>query len=311
MLSRTVLPIALAVFLAVSRGSAEAAKINVVTTTEDLAAIAREVGGDLVEVTPLARGYQDPHFVDAKPSYLVKLSKANIFALVGRDLEVGWAPALVNNARNPRILPGSRGYVDVSKGIEVLEIPDVVTRAAGDVHPYGNPHLWLDPANGARIAETLRDAFSDARPGLREGFAARCADFIARLDARRREWDARAEAMGLRGLPVVSYHRSWPYFARAFGLEVIDFVEPKPGVPPTPNHIQELEARMKDRSVRLLIVEPYFDVKLPQKVARETGAALVVLPPSVGAEPGIRTYFDLFDRQLALLEEALGKKGGS
>ncbi len=311
MLSRIALQIALVVVIAFSHGAATAARLNVVTTTEDLAAIAREVGGDLVEVTPLARGYQDPHFVDAKPSYLVRLSKADLFILVGRELEVAWAPALVNNARNARILPGSRGYVDVSKGIEMLEVPDVVTRAAGDIHPYGNPHFWLDPSNGARIAETLRDAFSDARPAMRDTFAARSADFKARLEARQREWESRAGAMGLRGLPVVSYHRSWPYFARAFGLEVIDFVEPKPGVPPTAKHIQELEARMKERSVRLLMVEPYFDAKLPQKVARETGAALVVLPPSVGAEPEIRTYFDLFDRQLALLEEAIGKKGGS
>lgn len=292
-------------------GRAAAEPLRVVTTTEDLAAIAREVGGDLVEVTPIAHGYQDPHFVDAKPSFLVKLSKADIFVQVGRELEVGWAPALLTGARNSRILPGARGFVDASANIDVIEKPDAVSRAAGDVHPLGNPHTWLDPANGGRIAETLRDAFSAARPSDHDLFASRCADFQARLATKIEAWRAQAAAIGLRGAAVVTYHRSWSYFARAFGCEVIDFVEPRPGVPPTPAHIQALEEAMRARAVRLLIVEPYFDCKLPAKIASETGVPMVVLPPSVGASPEIATYFDLFDRQLALLAEALRGHAGS
>lgn len=288
---------------------ARAEQLRVITTTEDLAAIAREVGGDLVDVEALARGYQDPHFVDGKPSFLVKLSKADLFVEVGRELEVGWAPALLNNARNPRILPGAKGFVDASANIEMLEVPANVTRAAGDVHPYGNPHFWLGPSNGAVIARTLRDAFSAAMPARAGDFAARCADFEARLDAKRAAWAARAKAMGLTGAAVVTYHRSWPYFAAEFGCEIVDFVEPRPGVPPTPSHIQELEELMKMKHVKLLIVEPYFDVKLPEKIARETGARLVILPSSVGAREGITTYFDLFDAQMADLEAALAASG--
>lgn len=279
--------------------------LRVVTSTEDLAAIAREIGGDLVEVDALARGYQDPHFVDAKPSFLVKLSKADLFVQVGRDLEAGWVPALLNNARNSKILPGARGFVDASANIRMLEVPTNVSRAQGDVHPSGNPHYWLSPANGATIAETLRDAFTAVMPSRASAFAARCADFETRLQAKRSEWLARAKAMGLNGAPVVTYHRSWPYFAAEFGCDVIDFVEPRPGVPPTPSHIQALEELISSKGVKLLIVEPYFDVKLPEKVARETGAKLVILPSSVGARKGIEAYFDLFDAQMSDLEAAL------
>ncbi|MFN0149521.1 MAG: metal ABC transporter substrate-binding protein [bacterium] len=304
---------AVAAFMSVCVASsgAIAAPLRVVTTTEDIAAIAREVGGGLIEVEALARGYQDPHFVDAKPSFLVKLSKADLFVQVGGELEVGWVPVLLNNARNPRVAPGGKGFVDASANVQKLEVPANVTRAAGDVHPYGNPHTWLAPANGALIAATLRDAFSAAAPEHAAEFASRTADFERRLAEKRAVWEAKAKAIGLTGAPVVTYHRSWTYFAAAFGCDVVDFVEPRPGVPPTPSHIRELENLMRIKSVKILIVEPYFDVKLPEKIARDTGATLVILPPSVGAEPAIKTYFDLFDRQLAILEAAIVAPSGS
>jgi len=309
--SAAVVAIAAGAIVCAATSAAATAPLRVVTTTEDLAAIARDVGGDFVDVEALARGYQDPHFVDAKPSYLVKLSKADLFVQVGRELEVGWVPALVNNARNPKIAPGGKGFVDASANVRMLEVPSNVTRAAGDVHPYGNPHYWLAPVNGALVAATLRDAFAAAAPAHAADFASRAADFERRLTEKRALWAEKAKATGLTGATVVTYHRSWPYFAEAFGCEVVDFVEPRPGVPPTPAHIQALEDLMRMRSVKLLIVEPYFDVKLPEKIARDTGATLVILPSSVGAEPAIKTYFDLFDRQLEILEAAMAARAGS
>jgi ABC-type Zn uptake system ZnuABC Zn-binding protein ZnuA len=300
-----------ALFLTALPGSAAAATkpLRVITTTQDLASIAAEVGGPRVQVEALAKGYQDPHFVDAKPSFLVKLRDADLFVQVGRELEVGWVPGLLNNARNARILPGGPGFVDASRGVAVLELPANVSRSEGDVHPYGNPHYWLDPANGLVIAANIREALARASPSDRALFEQRYADFAARLGQREEGWKKEAAALGLGGMKVVTYHRSWPYFAAAFGLRVIDVVEPRPGVPPAPRHTRDLIASMKAQGVKLLLVEPYFDPKLPQQIARETGAALVVLPPSVGAAPEARDYFSLFDAQFALLRKALGGAG--
>ncbi len=285
--------------------------LDVVTTTEDLAAIAREVGGDRVRATALCPGYQDPHFVDAKPSYMVRLKNAALFVEVGRDLEVGWAPGLLNGARNPRILPGGPGFVDASTQVQILEIPTSVSRALGDVHPFGNPHYWLDPANGAPIARAIRDGLIRVSPADAALFNQRCADFEKRLGAAVARWKEEARSLGLAGKKAVTYHRSWSYFARAFGLEVVDFVEPRPGIPPSPNHVQDLVTRMKLGDVALLIMEDFFDPRLPQKISQQTGVPIVILPTSVGADEKTRTYFDLFDRLLAAIGRALASGGKS
>jgi ABC-type Zn uptake system ZnuABC Zn-binding protein ZnuA len=298
-----------ALALPASRAHPEAKPLAVVTTTEDLAAIAREVGGERVRVTALCRGYQDPHFVDAKPSYMVQLRNAALFVQVGRDLEVGWAPGLLNGARNPRILPGAAGHVDASTHVQVMEIPRTVSRAQGDVHPYGNPHYWLDPANGAPIARAIRDGLARVSPADAALFERRCADFERRLAAAVVRWNEQARSLGLLGRRVVTYHRSWSYFARAFELEVVDFVEPRPGIPPSPSHVQGLVTRMKQGDVALLVMEDFFDPRLPRRISDQTGVPLAILPTSVGAEPSIRTYFDLFDHLLATLGARL--KGGS
>lgn len=287
---------------------ADTKPLSVVTTTEDLAAIAREVGGDRVRVIALCKGYQDPHFVDAKPSFMVQLRNAALFVQVGRDLEVGWAPGLLNGARNPRILPGAPGFVDASSQVRVIEVPQSVSRAQGDVHPYGNPHYWLDPANGAPIARAIRDGLKRVSPADAALLDRRCADFEKRLAAAVTRWDAEARAFGLQGRKIVTYHRSWSYFARAFSLEVVDYVEPRPGIPPSPNHVQDLVTRMKQGDIALLVMEDFFDPRLPRRIADQAGVPLVVLPTSVAAEPAIRTYFDLFDRLFAAIGPAL--KGG-
>ena len=291
----------------VSQAIAAAKPLSVITTTEDLAAIAREVGGDRVKVTSLARGYQDPHFVDAKPSYMVSLKNADLFVEIGRELEVGWAPGLLSGARNPKILAGASGFIDASAQVQVIEVPASVSRSQGDVHPYGNPHYWLDPANGAGIARAIRDGLKRASPADAAVFDQRCADFETRLATAIVRWKQQAKSIGLQGMKVVTYHRSWSYFARAFGLDVVDFVEPRPGISPSPNHLRELVGAMKAQGVKLLVMEPFFDPRLPQKIARDTGVPLAIVPTSVGAEDGITTYFDLFDHQLKVISRALAK----
>src|SRR5688500_18133322 len=297
-------------FAGVPHGEA-AKKIDVVTTTQDLASIATMIGGDRVRVESLSKGYQDPHFVDAKPSYLLKLRKAALYVQVGRDLEAGWAPGLLNNARNSKIRPGGPGFVDASNGVKILEQGGRVGREMGDVHPLGNPHYWLDPENGLVIAANIRDALSRNDPAGRASYQGRYEQFERQLRSRLDAWRSRAKALGLNGMNVVTYHRSWPYAAKAFGFDVKDYVEPRPGVPPSPKHIQGLTRMMKDENVRLLILEPYFDPKLPAQIAKNAGAALVVLPPSVGAVPEAKDYFSLFDAQLALLQKALAAGGRS
>ena len=284
------------------------AAVNVVTTTEDLAALTREVGGDRVKVDSIARGYQDPHFVEAKPSFILKLAKANLLVAVGRELEIGWLPPLVQQSRNARIQPGADGYLDASLTARILEIPTgPITRAMGDVHPLGNPHYWLDPGNGRRIAKAIADRLSRMAPADASWFASRYADFDKRLGEAERRWDALMAPY--KGLKVVTYHRSWPNFTDRFGLDVIGYVEPRPGIPPSPSHTFALMAEVKRQGVRILLVEPYFDLKTPQSIARETGAKVVVMPPSVGGEKEIADYIQLFDYDLGLLVAAIKETG--
>jgi zinc/manganese transport system substrate-binding protein len=285
-------------------------KLNVVTTTEDLAAIAREVGGDRITVESIAKGYQDPHFVEAKPSFILKLQKADALIVVGRELEIGWLPPLIQQSRNSKIQPGSDGYVDASQGAEILEVPTgQVTRAMGDVHPLGNPHYWMDPENGKRIAKELADKFSQLRPNDRAAFQQRLADFTTRLDAAEKGW--LAQMAPYKGTKVVTYHRSFPNFAKRFGLDIIGYVEPKPGIPPSPQHTLDLQQEMKRQNVKLVLVEPYFDLKTPNAIGRATGAQVLVVPPSVGGVKEASDYFKLFDYDINLLVDAIKKAGAN
>lgn len=286
-----------------------AAAVNVVATTEDLASLAREVGGERVKVDALAKGYQDPHFVEAKPSFVFILNKADLLVAVGRELEIGWLPPLVLQSRNAKIQLGAAGYLDASLTARILEIPTgQVTRAMGDVHPQGNPHYWLDPGNGRRVAQAIQARLAQLSPADAGYFAQRYADFDRRLAEAEKRWDA---AMApYRGTKVVTYHRSWPNFCERFGLDVIGYVEPKPGIPPSPAHTLELMATMKREGARLLLVEPYFDEKTPNSIGRETGVPVLVLPPSVGGEKQITDYIKLFDHNVEALVAALGKDRG-
>ena len=299
------------VFLAalfVSANAGAQSKLNVITTTEDLASIAREVGGDGIAVESLARGYQDPHFVEAKPSFILKLQKADLLVVVGRDLEIGWLPPLIQQSRNGKIQAGAQGYLDASLTAQILEIPSGnITRAEGDVHPFGNPHYWTDPENGKRIAKGISDKLMQLRPNDRAVFEQRLADFTSRLDAAEKRWLAMMAPY--KGTKVVTYHRSFPNFAERFGLNIVDYVEPRPGIPPTPQHTLDLINEMKQQNIKLIMVEPYFDLKTPNSIGRATGAEVLVMPPSVGGEKEVTDYFKLFDYDINLLVEAIKKTG--
>jgi zinc/manganese transport system substrate-binding protein len=285
-------------------------KLNVVASTEDLASIAHEVGGDHITVEGLARGYQDPHFVEAKPSFILKLQRADVLIAVGRELEIGWLPPLMQQSRNSKIQPGAEGYLDASLNAQILEIPTgQITRAMGDVHPQGNPHYWLDPENGKRIAKSIADKFSQLRPNDRAFFEQHLADFTARLDAAEKRW--LAEMAPYKGTKLVTYHRSFPNFAERFGLEIVGYVEPRPGIPPTPQHTFDLINEMKRQNVKLVLVEPYFDLKTPNAIGRETGAQVLVMPPSVGGVKEASDYFKLFDYDINLVVEAIKKSGAA
>lgn len=284
--------------------SAEAAsKLKVVTATTDLAALAAEIGGDRIDVESIARGYQDPHFVEAKPSFLLKLRKADLLIVVGLQLEIGWLPPLITQCGNPRIQIAAPGYLDASDFAEILEKPTgVVTRAMGDVHPLGNPHYWLDPENGRRTARAIQMKLAEMSPGNQAYFEERFQDFSQRLTAKEKTWDE--EMKPLHGLKVVTYHKSWPNFAKRFDLDVIGYIEPRPGIPPSPSHTLELIGLMRRENVKLIMVEPYFDLKTPNSIASQTGAQVLVMLPSVGGEKEVTDYFKLFDYDIALLSKA-------
>ena len=305
-MKKLIIPAAIAVTLL---GSANAfAAIKVVTTTQDLESLTREVGGDKVAVESLAKGYQDPHFVEAKPSFILKLHAADLLVVVGRELEIGWLPPLINQSRNQRIQPNGDRYLDASLTAKILEIPTgQITRAMGDVHPSGNPHYWLSPDNGRRIAQEIQKKLAEISPADAAYFAQRYADFDRRLAESEKRWHA---AMApYKGVKVVTYHRSWPNFTDAFGLDVIGYVEPKPGIPPSPSHTLELIQEMKRQQVKVIMVEPYFDRKTPDAIARETGAQVIVLAPSVGGAPEVTDYFKLFDYDVNLVGNAIKQTG--
>jgi zinc/manganese transport system substrate-binding protein len=241
-------------------------RLSIVATTEDLAAIAREIAGDLANVSSIARGTEDPHFIQAKPSFMLDLRKADLFVVVGLDLEIGWAPLLQRGARNRRVQRGSVGYVDASAGVAALEVPLDPTRAEGDVHPYGNPHYWLDPRNGHIAARNITEGLVRVDPKNADAYRGALASFSGRLESAAGEWHRRLKP--LEGVSLISYHRAWVYFEDAFGLRFVDELEPKPGIPPSPRHLSRVIERIGEGDVAALVHGPYYEVE---------------------------TYFDLFD----------------
>lgn len=288
--------------------SAAEAKLRVVTSLQDFASIAQAVGGDRVETFALAKGYQDPHFVDAKPSFVLQLSRADLLIVAGLELEIGYLPPLIDQSRNDKVHPGNPGYLDASVGCDILQRPTTqVTRAMGDVHPYGNPHYWTDPKNGRVIGRAIAARLSQLDPAGSAVYQKNLAAFEQRLTQKDAEWMAKMAPYA--GTKVITFHDSWPNFARHFKLNIVGHVEPKPGIPPSPTHTLEIINLIQAQKVQVILVEPYFDKKTPNYIAGKTGAAVVTLYPSVGGVPAIKDYFGLFDADVdAFLAGMKGKK---
>jgi zinc/manganese transport system substrate-binding protein len=292
--------LALFVLLIVASATSQ---IKVVTTLTDLKSITEFIGGDRVDVFAIATGYQNPHFVDPKPSYILKLAHADMFVTVGLDLETGWVPPLLNSARNAKIQKGGDGYTDASVNVPLLQVPTSINRGEGDIHIYGNPHYWLDPANGKFIAQNIFNTLSRLDPDHRDMFQANLNRFNETIDAKIKEWTAKLASY--RNTKVIVYHNEWPYFEQRFGLHIMDFLEPKPGIPPTPSQLAKVIGEMKRENIKIIINSPYFITEDANLVARNAGGRVVTLATSVGAFDNIKTYFDLFDYDVAQLVSAL------
>jgi zinc/manganese transport system substrate-binding protein len=285
-------------------GSNAAAQLKVVTSTTDLYDIAKAVGGNKITAAHIGEGYQDPHFIEAKPSFVLQLRNADVWAFVGLDLEIGWMPLLLQGARNPKLRQGQPGYLDVSRVVPVLDMArGNVDRSQGDVHPLGNPHYWLDPENGRRIAKLFRETFSQLDAKNATTYEANEKAFTQRLDAAERSWQA--DLAKIKGQPVVAWHTSWRYFAEYTGMNIVGFMEPKPGVPPSPSHLAGLIQTIKQTGAKVIIMEPFYDRKMADFVASKTGAKVLILPPSVGGAKGLNDYIQLMTNDIHQLAAAL------
>jgi ABC-type Zn uptake system ZnuABC Zn-binding protein ZnuA len=315
--------------------------LQVCATVPDLGNLAQEIGSDQVKITAFAKSQEDPHFIEAKPSFIKALSQADLFLQIGMELEIGYAPVLLQNARNSRVLSGAPGYIDCSKVITPLEIPTgVVDRSMGDVHPLGNPHYLLDPLNGLLVARLIRDRLIELRPEKKPLFEERYAMLNRKIGdalvgeklARKYEFENLAilyeqgkvepflreqkedgslggwlgMMLPYRGSKVVGDHNLWPYFARRFGISLVGFLEPKPGISPTTKHLQALVEMMKAERVKVVLSSPYFEIRYAEFVSKNTGAKIVPLAHQVGSRPGTDSYIRMIDYNVRELVKALG-----
>lgn len=289
-------------FLSLSATPAQAAKIRIVATLTDLADLTRAVGGDLVEVNSLATGVEDTHGVPMKPSFVPLLNRADMLVLIGLDCEHAFLPALIEASKNPRIQAGARGYVDCSQGIPPLEVPKSTGHAEGDVHPYGNPHYMLDPVLAKTALQNIYNALLTVAPQDKATFTRNRDAYLVRLNAKIAEWEKTLRPF--RGTKFVAYHEHWPYFAARFGLDFFATIELKPGIDPTPRHIEELIAAMKANKVSIVVREPQFPEKVPRRIAEQTGATLITLPIMPGGVPHTETYIEMMDYIVHILATA-------
>lgn len=282
------------------------AKLSVVATTPDFAAVAKAIGGDQVGITSLAQPTEDPHFVDAKPSLILKLNRAQVLLEGGAELEQGWLPPLLQGARNPRLAIGAPGHIVCNQGVSMLEVPATLDRSEGDIHAAGNPHYMTDPANAQIVASHITEVFCQMDPESAMTYRANLRTFLDHLTAKMAEWQKLLAPF--QGRHVVAYHNSWPYFARRFGLKIDMFLEPKPGLPPTPGHLAEVIARMKAEQVRVIFVEPYLNRRTAESVARSTGAKVIDVAYLPGGIKGTEAdYLKLIDYLVTSLARALAE----
>lgn len=280
-----------------------AGNIKVVTTTMDLKSIAEYVGGNKVSVLSIATGYQNPHFVDPKPSYIISLSNADLFVTVGLDLETGWSPMLLSSSRNSKIQKGSPGYVDASEGIGLLQVPTSLNRGEGDIHIFGNPHYWLDPLNGKVIARNIADGLERIDPSGKAFYETNLQAFYKKINDKLAEWQAKMAPF--KGAKIIAYHNEWCYFEKRFGLVVVDFMEPKPGIPPSPSQLVKVIKEVVANKIKVIISSPYFTTSSSDVVAKQTGVKTLTLATSANAFDNVKDYFALFDYDVAQLAGVL------
>ncbi len=282
---------------------AHAAKIRIVTTLTDLADFTRAIGGELVEVRSLATGVEDTHGIPMKPSFVPIMNQADLLVLVGLDMEHAFLPALLEASKNPRIQVDRSGYVDCSKGIIPLDVPKSTEHYAGDVHPYGNPHYMLDPVLAKTAIKNIYDALVEFAPQYQAEFTRNRNAYLAKLDAKIAEWEK--EARPLKGVKFIAYHEEWNYFAPRFGMNFFGTIELRPGIDPTPRHIEELIAAMKAEHVPIVVREPQFPEKVPKRIAEQTGATLITLPIMPGGVPNTETYIKMMEYIIHTLVTAI------
>jgi ABC-type Zn uptake system ZnuABC Zn-binding protein ZnuA len=335
--------------LLLSLGTPPAAPVKVVTSLTTYAAIAREIVGDRGTVSSIAVGDENPHYVQPKPSFVPTLARADLFVTTGLDLEL-WVPALLDKAGNSRVTEGGPGYVAAYSGIDLLDVPTSFSRTQGDIHVYGNPHIWTDPLNAVQIARNILAGLKRVAPADAEYFTAREKDFedriykalfgaelvqllggqtLADLDRQGKLFDflkARQyqgaplinrlggwlkQALPFRGTVVACYHKEWDYFSREYQVSCFDYIEPKPGIPPTPRHVQEIIVGMKQKHIPVLLSTNYYDRSQVQEVAQRTGAKAVIVPSNTGGAQGINTYFDLMNLWITELGRAFAASPGA
>lgn len=298
------LPSLLAATFLMAMATNASAKLKVIASTTDVAAIVRAVAGDLVDLETLARGTQDPHYLEAKPSYMVKMAKADALFANGLSLEVGWLPSLVQGARNPKIAPGQSGYLELGTKITPIDVhSQPLTRAAGDVHPDGNPHFTLDPLRLAQAARAVAERLGELDSSHKETYVARAADYEKDLTNRMKGWQERIKRLPSKTLVV--YHASLNYFIERFALQAVAFLEPKPGIPPSAAHILEVIAAMKRENTKAILVDNYFDTKIAERIAREVpGASVQLVGVAVEAKAELRTNADVIEQLIVALEKA-------
>jgi zinc/manganese transport system substrate-binding protein len=283
------------------------AKINVVTSTEDLASIATEVGGSMVHVKTIVKGYQDVHMIQARPSFMLLVNRADLLIYQGLQLEVGWLPMVVQNARNKKIWPGQLGLLDVSRVINPINVPrgGEVDRSMGDIHPRGNPHYHLNPNNGLLMADIIADRLSQIDPDHADDYKSNLKNFRERLTAKIKEWKGKIEKY--QNAKIVVYHQNWNYLLDFFEIESMGAVENRPGVPPSGRHLSQLANLMKRANTKIILQAPYYENEYSDLLAEKTQATVIVLPVSVGGVEEVQSYFSLFDFLVEKLGNAFEK----
>ncbi len=287
-------------------GSSASAQVKVVATTPDFASVAREIGGDRVSVVALAKPTEDPHYVDAKPSHIVTLNRADALIEGGAELELGWLPPLLENSRNSRISAGAPGRIVASDGVKMLEIPTSFDRSKGDVHSLGNPHFMIDPVTVRIIARNIAGHFAQIDPKNAATYNGNLTRFNSKLDTKYAEWQK--ELAPYRGARIVTYHKDFVYLGDRFGLTIVDELEPKPGIAPSPAHLAQVIGKMKATNAKVILVQPFQSRKTAETVARQTGATVLDVPQQPGAAPNTTTYFDMMDNLVHTLAGGLGAK---